>query len=343
MPQRSQQLPPILNASRRIEPDREVGSPVVTRGPGTLRWRVHQSHPRRCDGGATLRRPLADRLAVRRVVAQALLLLVASTALLGCTTPVRSGGEREDPGVSIRVMSFNIAAGHGDLPRIAEVIRASGAEIVGLQEVDVHWGGRSDFVDQARWLANALDMEVFFAPIYTLPPAEGRLQERQFGLAILSRYRIEAATNHPLSRLSTQANVSLAMPHPGFPEVRIGVGGRSIQVYNTHLDYRGDPTTRRLQVGEMLRVIGEEDRPVLLLGDLNAEPGAPELAPLFRRLQDTWQPAGDGFTYPADIPVKRIDYILASPHFTIGSVEVISTDASDHRPLVAELNLRKGR
>jgi endonuclease/exonuclease/phosphatase family metal-dependent hydrolase len=341
MPQHSQQLQPILNASRRIEQDREVGSPVVTRGPGTSRSRVHQLISQRHEGGAALRRALTGRPAIRRLLARALLLLVASVASYGCATPGRSADELEDPQLSIRVMSFNIAAGHGDLPRIAEVIRGSGAEIVGLQEVDVHWGDRSGFVDQARWLSEALQMEVFFAPIYTLPPAEGRVQERQFGLAILSRHPIAAATNHPLSRLSTQADVPVPIPHPGFPEARIEIGGRSIHVFNTHLDYRGDPSTRRLQVGEMLRIIGEENRPVLLLGDLNAEPGAPELSPLFERLKDAWPSPGDGFTYPADTPIKRIDYILASPHFRIGSMKALRTDASDHLPVVAVLKLRE--
>jgi endonuclease/exonuclease/phosphatase family metal-dependent hydrolase len=48
---------------------------------------------------------------------------------------------------TVTVMSFNIHHGQGtdgvlDLERIARVIRASGADIVGLQEVDRHFGGR---------------------------------------------------------------------------------------------------------------------------------------------------------------------------------------------------------
>ncbi|GAA4951635.1 hypothetical protein GCM10023238_17450 [Streptomyces heliomycini] len=39
--------------------------------------------------------------------------------------------------------------------------------MIGLQEVDVHWGARSDFADEARALAGKLDMRVFFAPSTT--------------------------------------------------------------------------------------------------------------------------------------------------------------------------------
>jgi endonuclease/exonuclease/phosphatase family metal-dependent hydrolase len=291
--------------------------------------------------GVALRNSLATGLAARAAAAAALLLL-ASAALIGCATPGSRANVVEEPALSVRVMSFNIAAGHGDLPRIAEVIRASGAEIVGLQEVDVHWGQRSGFMDQATWLAGELDMEIFFAPIYSLAPAEGRPHERQYGLAILSRHPISAATNHSLSRLSTQTDLALPVPHPGFPHAQIELGGRAVHVFNTHLDYRSDPATRRLQVREMLQIIGAQTQPVLLLGDLNAEPDAPELRPLFHTLNDVWRSADDGFTFPADSPIKRIDYILASRHFTVDAVEVLRTSASDHRPVIADLTLRSG-
>ena len=45
---------------------------------------------------------------------------------------------------------------YSDLERIAKVIEDSGAEIIGLQEVDNHWAERSNFEDQAKWLADRL-------------------------------------------------------------------------------------------------------------------------------------------------------------------------------------------
>ncbi|CAO0827444.1 hypothetical protein SMICM17S_01865 [Streptomyces microflavus] len=53
-----------------------------------------------------------------------------------------------------------------------------------------------------------------------------------------------------------------------------------------------------------------EDRgPKVLLGDFNAEPGAPELAPLWAELTDAGPEAP---TFPAQDPVKRIDYVVMS-------------------------------
>jgi endonuclease/exonuclease/phosphatase family metal-dependent hydrolase len=109
-------------------------------------------------------------------------------------------------------------------------------------------------------------------------------------------------------------------------------------VFNTHLDYRGDPSVRRQQVIESVAIIGAEDAPVLLFGDLNAGPAAPELQALRERLNDAWPDTlGAGFTYPAMNPVRRIDYVLTSRHFRVLSAQVPDTKASDHRPVIVDL------
>ena len=42
------------------------------------------------------------------------------------------------PETTLRVMTYNIHAGHGDIDRTAATIRALSPDIVGLEEVDVH-------------------------------------------------------------------------------------------------------------------------------------------------------------------------------------------------------------
>src|SRR5690625_2353926 len=68
---------------------------------------------------------------------------------------------------SWRVATFNIRHGLGpdervDLARTADEIRALGAEVVGLQEVDVGFGPRSDHDDQAARLGELLGMRALF-------------------------------------------------------------------------------------------------------------------------------------------------------------------------------------
>ncbi|WP_020575184.1 endonuclease/exonuclease/phosphatase family protein [Actinopolymorpha alba] len=271
---------------------------------------------------------------------------LAATMVLGvaplATAASLDGAASEDGSkpVPLRVATYNIRAGAGEdnvfnLDRTAAAIRSLNADVVGLQEVDVHWGARSNFVDEAKDLAKRLDMRVFFGPIYDLDPLTEGAPRRQYGLAILSRYPILEAKNHEITRLSTQTPNPAPAPAPGFPEVKVNVRGAFVHVYTTHLDYRSDPSVRRAQVADMLEILAEDRGPKVLVGDFNAQPSAPELAPLWQSLRDA-APNG-GKTYPAIIPVSRIDLVTVSPDVTVRGTHEVATDASDHRPVVADL------
>lgn len=274
------------------------------------------------------------------ICAALLTLLVASVA----APPAGAAAAPSDVGreVSVRVMSYNMHWGMGadgvrDLHRVADVISSSGADVVGLQEVDVHWSSRSDFVDQARWLADELDMRLVFAPILNNNPLEDGQPRRQFGTAILSSYPITASTDHQILRLPGWTTT-------GFPEAVVNVDGAMFHFYTTHLDWRGDPTLREGQVADMLDIVAEDGGQTVLVGDLNAPPQAPELAPLWAEFDDAWDSAGDGagLTFPTADPVKRIDYVLTSPDIEVEQVWVHQTPASDHLPVVADLTLTRG-
>jgi endonuclease/exonuclease/phosphatase family metal-dependent hydrolase len=263
-----------------------------------------------------------------------LVAFVAALFLASCAS-VQSKGSSCQP---IRVMTWNIAAGHGDIARIAETIRESSPDIVALQEVDVHWHERSAFVDQADSLARSLKMEYRFAPIYNFPDSSGVRPPRQFGVAILSRYPIRSWQNYEITRLSTQqanAEPSLA---PGFLETMIDTPDGAVRAFSTHLDYRANPVVRTKQVIEMIDVIRQSKVPTLLFGDLNATPNAPELAPL-KFLHDAAIKSPLD-TYPAEHPSKRIDYVLASNELVLKEAEVPVTTASDHRPVLSAARFR---
>ncbi|MDQ0985521.1 endonuclease/exonuclease/phosphatase family protein [Streptomyces sp. V2I9] len=303
--------------------------------------------------------------------------LLLAAALLGAllappaaaVTPYRpsSGG-----GVPLRVATYNIHAGAGsdgvfDLDRQTAELRSLDADVIGLQEVDRHWGARSAWRDLAGELARRLRMHVSFAPIYSLDPARPGAPRAEYGVAVLSRHRIVSAENHEITRLSTQHPNPVPAPAPGFGEVVVRVRGLPVHVYVTHLDYRPNPAVRVAQVADTRRIMAEDRGPKILLGDLNAEPAAPELAPLWRELTDA-DPAAP--TFPAQDPVKRIDFVAVSkgdrgdrtdqgdhggsPYggreapvrgtITVRKAWVPESVASDHRPVVADLVVRpRGR
>src|SRR5512132_1585328 len=160
------------------------------------------------------------------------------------------------PELALRVMTYNIQSGHGNLDGTAAAISAAAPDIVGLQEVDVQGAERSNFADQAGTLGEQLHMEVRFAGIYRIPAADTTKPPREFGVALLSKYPIVRWRNDTLTRLSTQESNPVPAPAPGLLDALIDVHGTAVRVFNTHLDYRADPRVRRQQVAEMLSYIG---------------------------------------------------------------------------------------
>jgi len=248
----------------------------------------------------------------------------------------QASATREQP---LRVMSYNIQYGNEGLDSVIAVINEEKPDIVGLQEVDVHWSSRSRFVNQAELVARGTGMDFRFARIYEIQGAD-QANPGGFGVAVLSRHPIKSFTNHTITRLSTQQENPVPAPLPGFLEATIEIGGTSVRVLNVHLDFRRDPAVRRQQVADMLAAMGNSPVPTLMFGDMNARPDAPEIEPLFERLRDSWPyTQGPGLTGPARNPAGKIDYVLVSDAFRVARTWVPKVYASDHFPVVADLML----
>jgi endonuclease/exonuclease/phosphatase family metal-dependent hydrolase len=95
----------------------------------------------------------------------------------------------------------------------------------------------------------------------------------------------------------------------------------------------------------------------VLVGDFNTAPDAPELAVLRERFTDAWDLAPDrddqagwrfwqregGHTHPARYPHRRIDQVWVSDGVAVTSARVLDAEgASDHLPLVVDLQVRSG-
>jgi len=268
-------------------------------------------------------------------LALALVLSLAAFALVNAPT---AGAEPKAPDREFTAMTYNIHHGVGvdgelDLDRIAGVIRAADAEVVGLQEVDNGWSARSDFQDQAKELAERLGMHYVYAANLDREPLEPGGTRRQYGTAILSEYPILESENTLLPRPE-------GGEQRGLLEALINVRGVPVRVYNTHLQHNS-AVERTAQVQAILSHAGELEEPTLLMGDLNARPDAPEMQPLYTRFEDAWVEGGGGpgYTYPAEAPDRRIDYVLVSPDVSVTDAYVPRTLASDHLPVVAEVEV----
>ncbi|MBC8091719.1 MAG: endonuclease/exonuclease/phosphatase family protein [Pseudonocardia sp.] len=257
------------------------------------------------------------------------LMVAILTALASLVTvPVSQAGSIR----ALTVLTFNIHHGAGadgvvDLDRLAAEIAATGADVVTLQEVDRHYGERTSFVDQPVELAARLGMAQVFAPNYVLEPPAPGAPPREHGTVILSRFPIVG---------STQTLLPKAVPEEeqrGLLEAVLDVDGTAVRVLTTHLE-PGDTPARLLQAQAVAAVVERSAEPVVLTGDLNATPDAPEITTLTSILADS-HTSGAGFTYPVEAPAVRIDYVLAQGRFERS--EVLGTASSDHRPLLARV------
>lgn len=266
--------------------------------------------------------------------------LFAVTAIVAATVGLAAPASARPRSRSLTVMSFNIHHGQGtdgrlDLRRIADVIDDADPAVVGLQEVDRHWSERSDFVDQAHWLATRLHMRVVFGANLDLDPLEPGRPRRQYGTAILSRSPILDWDNTFLPRFGDHEQ-------RGLLRARIRVRGVPLLVYDTHLQHN-DAAERLAQADAIKTLIGRPSASFVLLGDLNAEADAPEIRALTDDMADAWVRggAGDGYTYESDAPTKRIDYVLTSSDVVTRTAAVVTGTpaASDHLPVTAEVLL----
>ncbi|WP_246861222.1 endonuclease/exonuclease/phosphatase family protein [Bacillus sp. REN3] len=240
--------------------------------------------------------------------------------------------------VNLRVMSYNIHHGVGvdnvlDLQRIADLITEKQADVVGIQEVDRHYGARSNFKDQAKVLAKMLGYHYVYGANLDLNPAVEGQDRRQYGTAILSKYPIIQSQNYLLS--------SFGKEQRGLLEATVNVKGNHLQVYNTHLGL--DVPQRLAQVNEINDILSKKETPAILMGDLNAEPGVEEVELLRTggNLVDVFQDADNANTFPVKNPSKRIDYIFVSEGMKFSGQQVLQSTYSDHLPITVDLELER--
>lgn len=247
----------------------------------------------------------------------------------------------------VRLVSFNVHHGVGDdgrhdLPRLARLLADADPDVICLQEVDRHFGDRSEHVDQAELLARALDRELAWSASIDEPGRGGRRERRQYGNAVLSRLPVLDSQTHRL-------------PGGGEPRsalrVLLRLDGATLRVTTTHLS-SASAADRAAQAAAVAALHADPAEPGVLVGDLNATPDAPELRALRERYSDAWELAGErsdqagrfslhagqGLTHPARRPRVRIDQVWASAGVAVRDARVLDgSGVSDHHPLLVDL------
>lgn len=272
---------------------------------------------------------------------QKLISALVSFALFGIIIFVLGEGRSvsASPRTKFRIMTYNIHVGVGmdkrlDLERIAGVINQEHPDLVGLQELD-RGVKRTEGVDEIAELARMTRMEYAFA--HNLDYQGG-----QYGVAILSRFPI-LKTDHRMYANNREAE------RRGMLRIEVKIGGQILSFATTHLDYQHEDG-RIFEAGQLLDFLKKQPGPLILVGDFNVEPAGDSYKLVAAYFRDAWlenktfenKMNAAGFSYPADHPAKRIDYILFRPNAGVRARKAwtVDTQASDHVPVVADFEIK---
>ncbi len=231
-------------------------------------------------------------------------------------------------------MTWNVQGLHGlDVPAIRALLEPLRPDVVALQEIQAR---------QCRRLARALGMRSRWAFKHWPFP---RPRE---GLAVLARHDLVDADAFVLRRAmpwSWRRRVAL--------RVTVEVADRGVEIVVVHLSPHDRGTARAREIDRVLARVG--DRPAVIVGDFNDEPGGPTGAALSERgWRDAWAEArGDaagptnwtGGSRAGRPPTQRLDYVFVPHGCRIDGSQVLDDPLdelavlSDHLPLLVDVTL----
>lgn len=260
------------------------------------------------------------------------------------------------PGLT--VMTFNASIEHAGAKQeaLAEVLARDQPHLVALQEFSVRLIRDTGVTMGAPLLGPLLKDRAYEMS----RPGGGK--DFMFSRPLFSR--IEAAGRSEL----LAGNPPVGLWSAGGITRRLYLWqGRTIAVYNVHLHsfssrrpwreadqwfsmrawrdaihaYRRDFEVRAEQARQLRQILDAETHPFIVCGDLNSTSRNWVYAHLTRGLRDAFRDAGTGWggTFPARVPIVRIDHILASREWAVRSARVDTDLVSDHRAVIAELVL----
>lgn len=225
--------------------------------------------------------------------------------------------------VIIKAMTYNIHRGINregklNLDDIGNIIKASEADVISLQEVERH-SIRTRFKDQVEILANELSMSYAYGKSINI-------LNGQYGNAILTKYPIEEYRVFELPIEGERRTLLRAL---------ININGYKLYAFSTHLGL--DAAEREKQISEIKGIIEASEFDYILMGDFNTT--VDKLEDIKEICLDTAEFFDEHTqsTYESDKLSERIDYIFLSSKLLPLSYNIINSNASDHYPVVVEL------
>ena len=233
----------------------------------------------------------------------------------------------------MKIMSFNTQHCRNyitrviDYPVMAEAILRCGADIVGLNEMRAA-GEAEGYEPQAENLSQLTGLEhaCFAEAIRVNGP-------NPYGNALLSRWPIVHVQTIPVPDPAPEKLGTDWYETRCLLKAKLENG---LTVMVIHFGLNPDE-----QVNAVETVMANlEPEKCVLMGDFNALPDDPVLAPIRARMRDAAEVFDQPkLSFPSDAPDRKIDYIFVSPDIEVIAADIPAIVASDHRPHTAEIKI----
>ena len=216
-----------------------------------------------------------------------------------------------------RALVMNVHASNHAYGRIEKFVRSVRPDFMVLVEINRRWMGELD------------KLQMMY------PYSRIRPREDNFGIGLLSR--------NPFVRSEIRY-----IGHANVPSIvaRFEIDGQSLTVIGTHpLPPVGRALSRyrNQQLTELAQVVGSQQGPVMVLGDLNTTSWSPFFRDLIRTtgLRDSRNGFGIQPTWPAGFPPLwvPIDHCLVSSGVVVHNRQTGPNVGSDHYPVVVDFSV----
>ncbi len=235
----------------------------------------------------------------------------------------------------LKVMSYNIKHGEGldtiiDLSRAANIIKSQSPDLVGLQEID-SCCLRSNNLDQTNYLALQTSMTGTFGKFMDL-------QNGSYGMATLTAMPIVTSKIVSLPDAKYEPRSTIVQ--------EIKIEDVSILFANVHFDWiDGDEGSgnRLKQAQALVEYINTSKKAAIILGDFNCTPDSPTMTYFSEQGFVFIDKGTDNLSFQIGSKLE-IDHVIyrssEKVQFTSKTIQLLDAPVtSDHRPLVAELQL----
>lgn len=249
--------------------------------------------------------------------------------------------------MKLKVMTYNIASGreHGtnfdviSVMPMADTVKIYNPDILALNEVR----STDYYIHQDEQIAKKLGYKYsFFCPAIWFEKDNGG---GDYGNALLSNYPILRARTILIPD-APEKNPALKWEviDKTYYETRvllkatILINGEEIDVFVAHFGLA--PSEQKNVLSVLKCELKKSQNRCILMGDLNSIPGSDTIAQLEELLNNV-QPENvseDYYTWRLKDP-RKLDYIMVSESIKATDMGTIDSDASDHKPYWADLEL----